>query len=143
MGLDQIGITLSGVMAVWLTQDARATWRRWACIFGMLAQPFWFYAAWKAEQWGIFAMCMLYSSAWARGVWTHWFSPSPKAREQRRNVVAKAIAGPGKRSHSRSVFTLFAPQQIAHVSGDVPAGDKTTTLSSYRCIAQERCCAAR
>ena len=37
MGLDQIGITLSGVIAVWLTQDERATWRRWACVFGMLA----------------------------------------------------------------------------------------------------------
>lgn len=66
MGLDQIGITLSGVIAIWLTQDKRATWRRWACIFGVFAQPFWFYAAWKAEQWGIFAMCMLYSYAWAR-----------------------------------------------------------------------------
>src|SRR4030095_432054 len=64
MGLDQIGITLSGVIAIWLTQDKRETWRRWACTFGMLAQPFWFYAAWKAEQWGIFAMCTLYSYAW-------------------------------------------------------------------------------
>ena len=75
MGLDQIGITFSGVIAVWLTQDKRATWRRWACIFGMLAQPFWFYAAWKAEQWGIFAMCTLYTYAWARGLWIHWLSP--------------------------------------------------------------------
>jgi len=75
MGLDQIGITFSGVIAVWLTQDKRATWRRWASIFGMLAQPFWFYAAWKAEQWGIFAMCTLYTYAWARGLWIHWLSP--------------------------------------------------------------------
>ena len=30
MGLDQIGITLSGVIAIWLTQDKRAAWRRWA-----------------------------------------------------------------------------------------------------------------
>lgn len=75
MGLDQIGITLSGVIAVWLTQDKRIAWRRWACIFGMFAQPFWFYAAWKAEQWGIFAMCTLYTYAWARGFWTHWLSP--------------------------------------------------------------------
>jgi len=74
MGLDQIGITLSGVIAVWLTQDKRAARRRWACIFGMLAQPFWFYAAWRAEQWGIFAMCTLYSYAWARGLWVHWIS---------------------------------------------------------------------
>jgi hypothetical protein len=75
MGLDQIGITLSGVIAIWLTQDKRPTRRRWACIFGMFAQPFWFYAAWKAEQWGIFAMCTLYTYAWARGCWTHWLSP--------------------------------------------------------------------
>ena len=76
MGLDQIGIFLTGVVAVWLTQDKRESWRRWACVFGMLAQPFWFYAAWKAEQWGIFAIATLYTYAWARGVWTHWLSPS-------------------------------------------------------------------
>jgi hypothetical protein len=50
--LDQIAILLTGVIAVWLTQDKRESWRRWAPIFGLLAQPFWFYAAWKAEQWG-------------------------------------------------------------------------------------------
>jgi|SRR6478672_7218097 hypothetical protein len=81
MGLDQIGITLSGIIAVWLTQDERATWRRWACVFGMLAQPFWFYAAWKAEQWGIFSMCTLYTYAWARGLWTHWLGPYCPVRE--------------------------------------------------------------
>jgi len=75
MGLDQIGIALSGVIAVWLTQDKRESWRLWACVFGMLGQPFWFYATWKAEQWGIFALCTLYTYAWARGVWTHWLSP--------------------------------------------------------------------
>ena len=75
LGLDQIGIAVSGVVAVWLTQDKRESWRRWACIFGMLGQPFWFYAAWKAEQWGIFALCALYTYAWARGFWTHWLSP--------------------------------------------------------------------
>ena len=84
MGLDQIAITLTGVIAVWLTQDKRLTWRRCACIFGLLAQPFWFYAAWKAEQWGIFAICALYTYAWARGVWTHWLSPYPQATERRR-----------------------------------------------------------
>ena len=93
MGLDQIGITLSGVIAVWLTQDKRATWRRWACIFGMLAQPFWFYAAWKAEQWGIFAMCTLYTYAWVRGLWIHWLSPySPaKGRLDRSLKLAKDV----------------------------------------------------
>ena len=83
MSLDQIGIALSGLIAVWLTQDERESWRRWACVFGILGQPFWFYAAWSAEQWGIFALCLLYSYAWARGLWTHWLGPSLQSRERR------------------------------------------------------------
>lgn len=41
----------------------------------MLGQPFWFYAAWKADQWGIFVVCVLYAIAWMRGLWVHWLSP--------------------------------------------------------------------
>ena len=81
MGLDQIGIALSGVIAVWLTQDKRESWRRWACIFGMLGQPFWFYATWKAEQWGIFALCTLYTYAWARGRLDTLAQPLPSGQE--------------------------------------------------------------
>jgi hypothetical protein len=93
MGVDQIGITLSGIVAVWLTQDKRAAWRRFACIFGMLAQPFWFYAAWKAEQWGIFAVCMLYTYAWARGLWIHWLSPHPAARQRQGRAEVRWLKG--------------------------------------------------
>ena len=82
MGLDQIGIALGGAIAVWLTQDKRESWRRWASIFGMLGQPFWFYATWKAEQWGILALCTLYAYAWARGVWTHWLGSYFQAKRQ-------------------------------------------------------------
>ena len=87
MGLDQIGIALCGVVAVWLTQDQRERWRRWACIFGILGQPFWFYAAWRAEQWGILALCMLYTYAWARGLWIHW------AGQRRLGCVVKDLDG--------------------------------------------------
>ncbi len=83
MGLEQIAIAFSGVIAVWLTQDKRESWRRWACIFGMLGQPFWFYAAWKAQQWGIFTLCALYTYAWTRGLWKHWLSPRFQTREHR------------------------------------------------------------
>jgi len=74
MVLDQLAILVTGVIAVWLTQHKRESWRRWACIFGLLAQPFWFYAAWKAEQWGILAISTLYTYAWARGIWTYWLA---------------------------------------------------------------------
>jgi hypothetical protein len=74
MVVDQVGILQTGVIAVWLTQQKRESWRRWACIFGLLGQPFWFHAAWKAEQWGILAISTLYTYAWARGIWTYWLA---------------------------------------------------------------------
>ncbi|MDB5845709.1 MAG: hypothetical protein JWP79_3019, partial [Polaromonas sp.] len=43
MAIDQIGIALFGALAVWLSQERRESYRRWACIFGMLGQPFWLY----------------------------------------------------------------------------------------------------
>lgn len=76
--MEQIGIAFTGAVAVFLSQDSRETWRRWACIFGMAGQPFWFYATFKAEQWGMFALCVLYAAAWARGINTHWLKRGGK-----------------------------------------------------------------
>lgn len=70
--MDQIAIVLLGPTAIWLSQDARPQWRRWACVAGMLSQPFWFYTAWQAEQWGVFAVCFLYAASWIKGFWTNW-----------------------------------------------------------------------
>lgn len=70
--LEQIAIALLCVTAVFLSQDKRESWRKWAPVLGLLGQPFWFYATWKAEQWGIFALCFLYTFSWARGIWTYW-----------------------------------------------------------------------
>ena len=104
MGLEQIGIALSGVFAIWLTQDKRESWRRWACIFGMLGQPFWLYATWKGEQWGIFALCPLYAYAWARGVWAHWLGPTfkPGGAGMRRKPLVEARPSRTHRPHSVS-----------------------------------------
>lgn len=70
--LAQIGIAIFGVAAIRLSQDHRDSVRRWACICGLLAQPFWFYATWTAGQWGIFALCFLYTWAWFKGLRTYW-----------------------------------------------------------------------
>lgn len=72
--IEQIAIALLGVTAVWLSQDARESRRRWASVFGLLGQPFWFYATWKAQQWGIVALCFVYAWAWFRGFRLHWLS---------------------------------------------------------------------
>uniref|UniRef100_A0A1A7GEJ3 Uncharacterized protein n=1 Tax=biofilter metagenome TaxID=1070537 RepID=A0A1A7GEJ3_9ZZZZ len=79
MTFDQIAIALLGALAAWLSQARTDSARRWAPVFGMLGQPFWFYASWQADQWGIFAVSVLYALAWMKGLWVYWISPRPAA----------------------------------------------------------------
>lgn len=71
----QISIGLLGVVAAFLSQDELAARRRYACLFGLAAQPFWFYATWKAQQYGIFALSFFYAASWLRGFINHWVRP--------------------------------------------------------------------
>jgi hypothetical protein len=73
--IDQIGIALTGVTAIFLTQSKHEWLRRYACLFGIAGQPFWIYSALHAEQWGVLALTALYTLAWAKGVWAHWLKP--------------------------------------------------------------------
>lgn len=70
--IEQIGIALTGVVAIWLTQDKSANRRKYACLFGLAGQPFWFYSAFIAHQWGVLALTCIYTLAWAKGLraWT-------------------------------------------------------------------------
>ena len=70
--IEQIGIAICGLTACYLSQDPREKWARWACIFGLCGEPFWFWAVWKAEQWGILVMVFFYTFCWARGIKTYW-----------------------------------------------------------------------
>lgn len=73
--IDQIGIALTGVTAIFLTQSKTEKLRRYACLFGLAGQPFWIYSALAAHQWGVLALTVLYTLAWWKGVWTHWIKP--------------------------------------------------------------------
>lgn len=70
--IDQMAIAVTGPVAIWLSQDKRENWRRYACLFGICGQPFWIYATYTAEQWGMLALTGFYTYAWAKGVWNHW-----------------------------------------------------------------------
>ena len=67
-------IALLGVTAVWLTQQPNESLKKYACLFGLAAQPFWFYAAWSAQQWGILALCFVYAGAWLMGFKHYWLN---------------------------------------------------------------------
>lgn len=70
--MEQIVIAFTGVTAIWLSQDKRDDFRKYACIFGLIGQPFWFYSAYTAEQWGIFVLCIFYTWAWFKGFRNNW-----------------------------------------------------------------------
>ena len=76
--IDQLFLGVTGVTAIMLTQqNYREDWKRYACLFGMAGQPFWFYATYQAEQWGIFALCFFYAYSWGLGIRNHWFMTKP------------------------------------------------------------------
>lgn len=75
--MEQLGIAFTGVIAIWLTQDARVSrYKKYACLFGMAGQPFWFYSAYTSEQWGIFVLCFFYAYAWFTGIQNNWLKKS-------------------------------------------------------------------
>ncbi len=71
--IEQVAIAICGVASIWLSQSPSFAQRRWAPVIGIIAQPFWCYAAWKAEQWGIFALSLVYAAGWVRGLRTYWW----------------------------------------------------------------------
>ena len=77
----QIFIALFGVTAVTLSQSALPERRRWASVFGLVGQPFWFYAAWETQQWGIFALCILYTLSWGKGFYSHFIAARAAQKE--------------------------------------------------------------
>lgn len=70
--IEQTIIALCGMASIWLANDPRESCRRWACLIGLIAQPFWVHATVVAEQWGILALSFVYAAAWGRGVRHHW-----------------------------------------------------------------------
>ena len=70
--IEQLLIAITGVTAIWLTQQSNEAWKKYACLFGLAGQPFWFYSAYVAEQWGIFALCFFYTYSWALGIKNNW-----------------------------------------------------------------------
>lgn len=75
--IEQTIIAMCGIASIWLANDPTESRRRWAPIIGLVAQPFWMYATFSAEQWGIFALSFVYAAGWARGVRHHWMRRGP------------------------------------------------------------------
>lgn len=80
----QIGIAVTGVVAIWLVQEPDSRWYRWGCLIGFIGQPLWFIMAWMNAQWGIFVLCIFCALSWYRGVHKHFVVPWAKGRKGKR-----------------------------------------------------------
>ena len=70
--IEQIIIAVTGAVAIWQSQSPNLRTQRWAPIWGLAGQPFWFITSYHAEQWGIFALSVAFTVCWMRGLHTHW-----------------------------------------------------------------------
>lgn len=62
--LNDIAIGILGLVTLALFQKGL---RRYASITGLLAQPFWLYTTYQAQQWGILFICVLYTAMYFKG----------------------------------------------------------------------------
>ncbi len=72
MDVTQACILILGGLAIWLVGRRNIRVRRWGYVVGLVSQPFWLWAAWKAQQWGILALSIWYVYAWLGGIYQHW-----------------------------------------------------------------------
>lgn len=72
--MEQVIIVFTGVVAIWLTQQSNDEWKKYACLFGMAGQPFWLYAAYTNDQWGIFIVSIFYAYSWGLGINNNWLN---------------------------------------------------------------------
>jgi hypothetical protein len=70
----QAAILVTGALAILLTQMSPDA-AHYACLVGLIGQPFWLRATWRARQWGMWALSVFYTGAWLLGVWLNWVAP--------------------------------------------------------------------
>ena len=73
----QTALAILGPAAIWLSQSRSREFQRWACIVGLVSQPFWFLAVWESKQWGVAVVAVVCALAWLKGLWVHWLAPRP------------------------------------------------------------------
>jgi hypothetical protein len=68
----QIYILTSATLALALLTHLSPRMRFAGFVIGLAGQPGWLISTWWAQQWGIFAVALVYTGLYARGVWTHY-----------------------------------------------------------------------
>lgn len=68
-------ILFTGALAIWFSQIGNDALEPWACIVGLIGQPFFLYCTYRSRQWGMFLLSVLYTGAYFAGLWHFWLGP--------------------------------------------------------------------
>lgn len=80
MDIIQAFIFILGLIAIFLTQHKNQALHKFACIFGLLSQPFFLYSTYMAGQNGMFLLSICYTVIWVLGVKNYWLT-NPDCQE--------------------------------------------------------------
>jgi len=84
----QFFLALFSILGMACTQmRAGSPFLKWGCIFGLLSQPFWFYASLTAQQDGNFIVNIAATAIWLRGLWIFWIAPWRSRRKTPVNTI--------------------------------------------------------
>lgn len=87
----QAFIAITELFAIFLLQDKRESHRKFAPIFGLLGQPFWFYSSYEAEQWGAFILCFFFFAAWVKAFKEYWIDEKKMSPEEYLYLISDAV----------------------------------------------------
>lgn len=71
-GIEQVGIAVFGLSALWMGLGHNPTARKWAPIVGLAGQPFWMAFAWNTQSWALAILVPAYTLVYLRGAWLQW-----------------------------------------------------------------------
>jgi len=67
-------IPITSLIAVGIAvHSERPENKRWSPVVGIIGQPFWIYASYTAQTWGIFFLSVVYMFVWASGIKKYWW----------------------------------------------------------------------
>lgn len=72
----QIGLAVLSLTPIALAQAKSQKIRRYDCVAGLVAQPFWFAYGWSIDGLALMFLSVVYIGVFAYGIYTKWVLPS-------------------------------------------------------------------
>lgn len=72
--IEQFFIAATELIAMYLMQSNKYTDRKYSSIFGLLGQPFWFYASYTHQQWGSLFIGFFFTALWIKNFKSYWIN---------------------------------------------------------------------